>query len=628
MANTFFGMTIASSGLAASNISINTTAHNLSNVNTEGYTKQVATKTPSSSIRVYSTYGTVGTGVSVTSIDQLRSSYYDTKYWNNNANYGEYSTLERYSLLAEDYLDEFTLEGFITEYENLFKTINSLTMDPTSDVARNQFVNYSLSICNYFNTLSTNLADIQKSANDEVKTTVDSINTIAEQIASLNKQINVIEINGGVANDLRDARNLLVDELSKYINTSVAEKDIGGGATEYIVYINDQILVDGYYYNTILCEARGSVNFNDMAESIIDLTKQINDAEAAGEDATDLRVSRDEIIGELDKYFEVQVNESPNGDGTHEYTVKVNNEEFINTDDYKSISDVTGESSVRRNASDTNGLYQLRWNNGLTFNVYNSAMHGSLKAAIDIRDGCNSGYEILGMKGGDGEFYKKDGEVVSVYDLTGEEYAELVAQGYTKELTLVVDPYRNSTYKGIPFYQQQINEFVSEFSKMVNDTIKGGRDDVADFFVNNYVRNDEVSNYITAANVTVNPDIIKDISLLPYSYDPTQGAANVDMVTALYELREQVVLDNCTFEEYLRSIVSVIGIDTKRSSTFSENYDNIRSTIDNQRLSISGVDEDEETVDLVKFQNAYQLSSKVISVMQQIYSKLIEETGL
>ena len=628
MANTFFGMTIASSGLAASNISINTTAHNLSNVNTAGYTKQVATTTPSSSIRVYSTYGTVGTGVSVTSIDQLRSSYYDTKYWNNNANYGEYSTLERYSLLAEDYLDEFTLEGFITEYENLFKTINSLTMDPTSDVARNQFVNYALSICNYFNTLSTNLADIQKSANDEVKTTVDSINTIAEQIASLNKQINVIEINGGVANDLRDARNLLVDELSKYINTSVSEKDIGGGATEYIVYINDQILVDGYYYNTILCEARGSVNFNDMAEEIIEYTKQINEAEAAGEDATDLRTSRDEVIAELDKYFDVQVNETDNGDGTHEYVVMVNNEKFIETDDYKAIADVTGESSVRRNASDTNGLYQLRWNNGLTFNVYNSAMHGSLKAAIDIRDGCNSGYEILGMMGGDGEFYKKDGEVVSVYDLTGEEYAELVAQGYTKELTLVVDPYRNSTYKGIPYYQQQINEFISEFAKKVNDTIKGGREDVADFFVNNFVRSDEVSDYITAANVTVNPNIIKDISLLPYSYDPTQGAANVDMVTALYELREQVVLDNCTFEEYLRSIVSVVGIDTKRAATFSENYDNIRSTIDNQRLSISGVDEDEETVDLVKFQNAYQLSSKVISVMQQIYSKLIEETGL
>lgn len=628
MANTFFGMTIASSGLAASNISINTTAHNISNVNTEGYTKQYANTSPSSSIRVYSTYGTVGTGVTVNSIDQLRSSYYDTKYWNNNANYGEYSTLERYSLLAEDYLDEFTLEGFITEYENFFKTVNSLTMDPTSDVARNQFVNYALSLCNYFNTLSTNLADVQKSANDEVKTTVDSINTIAEQIASLNKQINVIEINGGVANDLRDSRNLLVDELSKYINTSVTEKDMGGGATEYIVYINDQILVDGYYYNTILCEARGSVNFNDLAEEIIEYNRQINDTESTGGDATDLRASRDKLINELDKYFDVQVNETPNGDGTSEYTVFVNNEKFIETYDYKAIADVTGESSVRRNASDTNGLYQLRWNNGLTFNVYNSAMHGSLKAAIDIRDGCNSGYEILGMVNEDGEFFKKDGEVVSVYDLTGEEYVDLVAQGYTKELTLVVDPYRNSTYKGIPYYQQQINEFCSTFSKMINSTIKGDNANEIDFFVNNFSRTDEVSNYITAANVTVNPDIIKDISLLPYSYDPTQGAANVDMVTALYELREEVVLDNCTFEEYLRSIVSVIGIDAKRSTTFSENYDNIRSTIDNQRLSISGVDEDEEAVDLVKFQNAYQLSSKVISVMQQIYSKLIEETGI
>lgn len=628
MANTFFGMTIASSGLAASNISINTTAHNLSNVNTKGYTKQYANTAPSSSIRVYSTYGTVGTGVTVNSIDQLRSSYYDTKYWNNNANYGEYSTLERYSLMTEDYLDEFTLEGFITEYENLFKTINALTMDPTSDVARNQFVNYSLSLCNYFNTLSTNLADIQKSANDEVKTTVDSINTIAEEIASLNKQINIIEINGGAANDLRDARNVLVDELSKYINTSIEEKDMGGGATEYIVYINDQILVDGYYYNTILCEARGSVNFNDMAKEIIEYTRQINDAESTGGDATDLRAARDKLIGELDKYFDVQVTETPNGDGTSSYVVKVNNEEFVDTYDYKTIADVTGESSVRRNASDINGLYQLRWNNGLTFNVYNSAMHGSLKAAIDIRDGCNSGYEILGMVSPDGEFFKKDGEVISVYDLTGEEYSELVAQGYTKEMTMVVDPYRNSTYKGIPHYQQQINEFVRTFAEKVNSTIKGGRDDVMDFFINNFSKTDEVSNYVTAANVTVNPEIIKDITNLPYSYDPTQGAANVDMVTALYELREEVVLDNCTFEEYLRSVVSVVGIDSKRATTFSENYNNIRLTIDNQRLSISGVDEDEETVDLVKFQNAYQLSSKVISVMQQIYSKLIEETGL
>lgn len=537
MANTFFGLTIGSSGLFASNASINTTAHNISNVNTEGYTKQVTNISSSASIRVHSTYGTVGTGVTVDSITQMRSNYYDTKYWDNNVNYGEYSTIERYSLLIEDYLDEFNLEGFVTEYDNLFSTIMDLNNDPTSEVARNQFVNYASSICSYFNTLSSNLSDVQKSANDEVKTTVDSINTIAEQIASLNKQINVIEINRGEANDLRDARALLVDELSKYVNTSISEKEIGNGATEYIVRINDQILVDGYSYNRLICEAR--------------------------------------------------------------------------------------ETGDRRNASDIDGLYKLKWDNGLNFNVYNSALRGSLKAAIDIRDGCNSGYEILGMIDENGEFYKRDGEVVRVYDLTEDEYDDLVNQGYHKELSITVDGYRNTSYKGVPYYQQQLNEFIRVFANEFNSTIKGEDDTVVDFFTNVYEEK-----YVSASNVTVNPDIVKDLTLLPYSYDPTQGAANIDMVSALYKLKEAPVIDNGTFAESLSTICSVIFIDTKRASTFAENYDNIRTTIDNQRLSVSGVDEDEEAVDLVKFKEAYSLSSKVISVMQEIYNKLINETGL
>ena len=83
MANTFFGLTIGSTGLNAGNIGINTTAHNISNIKTKGYTRQQTVQEASYSIRVYQGYGTVGTGVSVTQIKQLRSSYYDTKYWNN-----------------------------------------------------------------------------------------------------------------------------------------------------------------------------------------------------------------------------------------------------------------------------------------------------------------------------------------------------------------------------------------------------------------------------------------------------------------------------------------------------------------------------------------------------------------
>lgn len=541
MANTFFGLTIASSGLGASGIAFNTAAHNISNVNTKGYTKQQTVQEASSAIRVYTNYGTVGTGVSVTEIKQLRSSYYDTKYWNNNSVCGNYSTLESYTTLIEDYLDEFNLDGFTTEYKNLFEAVNALTKDPHSVVARNQLVNYSQSISEFFNTMTTNLNSVQRQADDEVKSTANAINTVAQEIASLNKQINTIEVNGGAANDLRDARALLIDELSGYINTTVKETEVGNGVTEFCVYVDGYSLVDGYDYNQIVCTPR--------------------------------------------------------------------------------------ETGDKRNASDINGLVELSWNNGMEFNMYRSSLSGSLKAAIDVRDGCNDCYEVVGLKDADGNFLKDaNGKVVDVQDLTETEYEQYKAQGYTKELTVYVDQYRNSDYKGVPYYQSQLNEFVraitSEFNAIIAKGDRNGEPPI-DFFTSKYGEE-----YISAASVTVNPDIIRDVSLLPYSFDDAQGAANSDMADALYALKEKDTINNGTFLEYLQSMVSVAYIDTARAKTFASNYNNIKDTINNQRLSVGGVDEDEEAVDMVKFKEAYSLASKVVSVMQEIYDKLIQETGV
>ena len=439
MANTFFGLTIASSGLGASGIAINTAAHNISNVNTKGYTKQQTVQEASSAIRVYTNYGTVGTGVSVTEIKQLRSSYYDTKYWNNNSVCGNYSTLESYTTLIEDYLDEFNLDGFTTEYKNLFEAVNALTKDPHSVVARNQLVNYSQSISEFFNTMTTNLNSVQRQADDEVKSTANAINTVAQEIASLNKQINTIEVNGGAANDLRDARALLIDELSGYINTTVKETEVGNGVTEFCVYVDGYSLVDGYDYNQIVCTPR--------------------------------------------------------------------------------------ETGDKRNASDINGLVELSWNNGMEFNMYRSSLSGSLKAAIDVRDGCNDCYEVVGLKDADGNFLKDaNGKVVDVQNLTETEYEQYKAQGYTKELTVYVDQYRNSDYKGVPYYQSQLNEFVraitSEFNAIIAKGDRNGEPPI-DFFTSKYGEE-----YISASSVAVNPDIIRDVSLLPYSFDDAQGAAN------------------------------------------------------------------------------------------------------
>ena len=71
-----------------------------------------------------------------------------------------------------------------------------------------------------------------------------------------------------------------------------------------------------------------------------------------------------------------------------------------------------------------------------------------------------------------------------------------------------------------------------------------------------------------------------------------------------------------------------MSIDASKAKTFLTNYNNMKTTIQNQRLSVMGVDTDEEAMDIMKFQQAYNLNSKMMSVMNQIYDKLINQTGV
>ena len=81
-------------------------------------------------------------------------------------------------------------------------------------------------------------------------------------------------------------------------------------------------------------------------------------------------------------------------------------------------------------------------------------------------------------------------------------------------------------------------------------------------------------------------------------------------------------------DDFLQCMISDISVDTQKATIFQKNYSNISSAIEKQRMSISGVDNDEEALDLVKFQNAYNMNSKIISVMAEMIDKLINETGV
>ena len=273
MPSQFFGLTIASSGLSAYQAALNTTANNISNEQTKGYSRQAANLSASDALRVNAKYGSMGSGVTVNSIKQIRSEYYDTKYWQNQASLGLYETKLGYLEQIENYfIDDDTEKGFSTILNKMFNSLDTLTHPAGDTNVRQQFISDAQSFMTYFNSVATGLGQIQDSVNEEIKSTVENINAIGKKISLLNKQINVIEVQGGYANELRDQRALLIDELSSIVPTEVSEvpvtnskhPDMQTGANYYTVKINGQKFVDTYEYSELTCVARkNTINQSD-----------------------------------------------------------------------------------------------------------------------------------------------------------------------------------------------------------------------------------------------------------------------------------------------------------------------------------------------------------------------------
>ena len=137
---------------------------------------------------------------------------------------------------------------------SFFDSIQEMSKKPADLTTRTQVTNFAQSMCEYFNSLSVSMKAVQEECNFEIKNQADHINSLAQQIATLTKQINTLEVNGGTANDLRDSRNLLIDELSQICNVSVTENIVGAdvGVTSYVVRIDSQLLVDTCDYNQLI----------------------------------------------------------------------------------------------------------------------------------------------------------------------------------------------------------------------------------------------------------------------------------------------------------------------------------------------------------------------------------------
>lgn len=863
MPSQFFGLNIAYTGLLASNAAMNTTANNIANVQTEGYSRQKVTQQAANALRTFQTYGCAGAGVETLAIERIRDEFYDGRYWDNNARVGEYSQKQYYMQQIETYFDDNGVNaGFKTVFDQfMIKGMQELLKNPNDATTKTQFMGYASALTEYFNGLAGNLEKLQKDVNQEIKLKVDEINSLAGEIANLNKQINTIELAGTKANELRDRRTLLLDQLSEIVDVDVQEipiKDTNNpdrvtGANRCIVRIaGGQTLVDGNEYKGLECVARESwekVNQTDIdglydvywadgqkfnlyngamggaLKGLVEL-RDGNNGESFTGTVTEVGVDedgKDTVTIEVGKAYLQDLNKCnlSNSGGI----INLGNKEFyydswsfqIDVDDdgnevYSytfTLSDNT-EKNPKRVTNDREGKVASI---GASLNYqgipyYMNQMNEWVRTfAQKFNDIVTSGYDSNGEPGikmfsgnlatDDAQYEFPDkfrydlflqGKTLleQAYELAPEtmvleaaagpiyeaniaapgfqtevdnlkaakmaakteaKISEKIANEMTNSLVLteisnrvttlmaanpdmsrsdaekkvrqeVEDEFKNGTngrtavklaadeeaeiekaaeqeakaeteaqYKADALAQAekeikdagQWDEVIANAKKAILEGTAEGKaaleqtkaeiarkngvsvdalnmvDSVVEakikelrstravadedtilqaaFRAAKFTVDVEDDSYyqLTAMNFSILAAMELDPSRLANRYDKGDGVEQSDLLKDLRDLatdKEKMSFRGCSASEFLQCVLSDVALNAQRANTFSQSYKDIAGTIDTQRMSISGVDEDEEAIDLVKYQNGYNLASKMIQVLTEVYDRLILETGV
>jgi len=227
MAATFISYNVASRAMEASQASINIVGNNISNINTEGYTRQrvdIVSMTTSGKVEKYATpVISTGIGAKAKGTTQLRDPYIDARYRNQNAEATRYETMVKGLSNLEDIFDEASTEALQGELSSFVNNLHSLTQSPTSSDIAQVARSAAEKVTQMINMYANQLDEVRVEQTENLEVTVKSeFNTYVKNISALNEQIQKEEIYGNTPNELYDHRNLLIDKLSGLANIKVS----------------------------------------------------------------------------------------------------------------------------------------------------------------------------------------------------------------------------------------------------------------------------------------------------------------------------------------------------------------------------------------------------------------------
>ena len=284
MSSTFGGMELGRSALNAFRLGMQTVGHNISNMNTEGYSRQrvnYATVTPENIYGV----GQVGQGMTITSIERIRDEFLDFQFRDNQSTLGYWEKINDLYDSIQNYISEPNSSGIRAAMDTFFTDLQTLQEKPEDTATRQALVTSANSIGSMLGNLIDNFNTYNESINLEIQQAVDDANAMLHDIAALNREIYEAEALNQNANDLRDSRDVLIDKLSKMMDISYNEpKEYDGVKGEFFLSVNGKVLVQGQNVRELKAHAfmwDNQVYYDvQVAENEFDIVQDPNIAEA------------------------------------------------------------------------------------------------------------------------------------------------------------------------------------------------------------------------------------------------------------------------------------------------------------------------------------------------------------
>lgn len=644
MANGMAGLFIGTTGLKTAQTALNTTAHNLSNINTSGYTRQQVTFSDTQYVRVNTSDKVsspdYGLGVAVSEVRRIRDQFIDQAYRNENSRLGFYESQYKAIEEIEDQFGEMQGVTYESYLINLYNSVNELAKNPTSTVARSSLIQNATAFIEKSENVYKGLKDYQTTLNTQVKNMVDSINKLGDKIYTLNKKISKIESTGiEDANDLRDERDAAIDELSKYIDITYYENDSKEVviSAEGIPFITMGELAK---MDTRVVEGTNLVipTWPGYERDVYDLSTEASNVEDTDKgELKGLLIARGNMVVDYTVVPEAPSSsdyDMSTADGRAAYQEAYNKyskaQEYYNTyiEPSAILSAMAGFDKL------VNGIVE-KINNILCpeksevrNNPYMAADGTEIQADIYTYNSVSQqvlfdryGREVTGTDNGDGTYSFSSGE--KLYMSFGG--AEVPVDSYTYSM-LDMD----KTGYGMDDDKTVGTELFSR--KGTDRYIKITDDSGKTIYIRNNLNETDYESLYKLGNLQINPEAAQNVGKIPLS--TVQGKEDFDRAKELVDAWDEKFASlnpdtyaKSDFMTFYNNFIGEYATLGKALGNYVSNQTTMVDGYDNQRLQSEGVSSDEELEKMIKYQQAYNAASRYVNVVNQMLEHLVTSLG-